>query len=84
MKRAGKSSVHADFRLFVFLMTDLLRGLCKGFSGAFCRQGVVRRVVVFYCEIFIVFCKRVFIRVIDNWSLLCYNDNTQSEIAHIL
>ena len=42
MKRAGKSSVYADFRLLIFLMTDLLQGLCKGFSGAFCRQGVVR------------------------------------------
>ena len=47
MKRAGKSSVYADFRLLIFLMTDLLPGLCKGFSGAFCRQGVVRRVELF-------------------------------------
>ena len=47
MKRAGKSSVHADFRLLIFLMTDLLQGLCKGFSGAFCRQGVVRCVELF-------------------------------------
>ena len=42
VKRAGKSSVHADFRLLIFSHSKPPPKLCGSFSGAFCRQSVVR------------------------------------------